>query len=293
MAVDLYSTIRVGPSQAAGIEVAADIPLEMVTSADKTGLPAGNHELLEPLRLAAKATLNHLRSKAGNLRVEASCEIPIGAGLGSSASTTVATISAVAKSRRDKLDRREIFELAFIPERYLHGKPSGVDQATSTYGGVIQYKRPSQIVPIDIKRPPTLVVCDSGFHRSTKKLVGSVVKKSQKQKSKFETHLNEVSSISSSVVKALRAEESHDLGSLMNRNHELLKDIGVSTPRLDLLVSKARKAGALGAKLTGAGGGGCIIALCEQNKDRLRIGKMLRKAGGKVYNVSLDARGVQ
>ena len=292
MAVNLYSEIDVRPSQSGEIEVTADIPLHLVSDADKGASAANNQELLEPLRLAANATLDHLASKERGLHVDANCEIPIGAGLGSSASTTVATISAVAKSRGIRLDRREIFKLAFIPENYLHGHPSGVDQATCTFGGIIQFRKPSKINPINVKRPPTILVCDSGIHRSTKALVGSVVKRSRKQTDRFQTHLEEITTMSNAVVKALKTEGDSELGSLMNRNHELLRQIGVSIPRLDRLVARAREAGALGAKLTGAGGGGCIIALCPDKKTQSRIARELRREGGTIYNVSLDKQGV-
>jgi mevalonate kinase len=292
MAVNLYSKVDVRPSQTGRIEVTADIPLHLVAAADKASSPKENQGLLEPLRLAASATLDHLATEARNVRVDANCQIPIGAGLGSSASTTVATISAVAKSRGTRLDRREIYKLAFIPENYLHGQPSGVDQATCTYGGIIQFRKPSKIKAISVKRPPIILVCDSGIHRSTKALVGLVVKRSREQTTRFQTHLEEVSGISNAVVNAVKKEDDDELGALMNRNHELLRQIGVSTPGLDSLVVAARKAGALGAKLTGAGGGGCIIALCATEKARSNIAKELRREGGTIYNVSLDLRGV-
>ncbi len=98
--------------------------------------------------------------------------------------------------------------------------------------------------------------------------------------------------MSNAVVKALKTEGDSELGSLMNRNHELLRQIGVSIPRLDRLVARAREAGALGAKLTGAGGGGCIIALCPDKKTQSRIARELRREGGTIYNVSLDKQGV-
>jgi len=292
MAVNLYSKIDVRPSQSGRIEVTADIPLHLVGDADKRSSSAENQELLEPLRLAASATLDHLGTEERSVHVDANCQIPIGAGLGSSASTTVATISAVAKSRGTRLDRREIFKLAFIPENYLHGHPSGVDQATCTYGGIIQFRKPSKIKSVNVKRPPMILVCDSGIHRSTKALVGSVVKRSREQTEGFQTHLEEINALSNAVVKALQSEDDNELGSLMNRNHELLRQIGVSTPMLNRLVAAARKGGALGAKLTGAGGGGCIIALCADKKARSRIARELRTRGGTIYNVSLDVRGV-
>src|SRR5205823_6289578 len=245
-----YSKIEVRPSQSGRIEVTADIPLHLVDDDSKRSTASENQELLEPLRLAASATLDHLATGDRSVHVDANCQIPIGAGLGSSASTTVATISAVAKSRRARLDREEIFKLAFIPENYLHGHPSGVDQATCIYGGIIQFNKPSKIKVITVKRPPTILVCDSGVHRSTKALVGSVVKRSREQTDRFQTHLDEIAAISNAVVKALRKEDDNELGRLMNRNHEMLRQIGVSTPDLDRLVAKARQAGARGANIT-------------------------------------------
>jgi mevalonate kinase len=292
MAVNLYSKIEVRPSQTGRIEVTADIPLHLVGGQAKRSSVAENQELLEPLRLATSATFDHLATTDRGIHINANCQIPIGAGLGSSASTTVATISGVAKSRGARLHRREIFRLAFIPENYLHGHPSGVDQATCTYGGIIQFKKPATIKAISIKRPPMILVCDSGDHRSTKALVGSVVKRSREQTNMFQTHLEEITVISNAVVKALRNEDDGELGSLMNRNHELLRQIGVSTPKLDKLVVAARKAGALGAKLTGAGGGGCMIAICDGKRARSKIAAELRRVGGTIYNVSLDLQGV-
>src|SRR5436309_12514597 len=218
MAVNLYSKIEVRPSQSGRIEVTADIPLHLVGDADKRSLVGENRELLEPLRLAASATLDHLATRNRSVHVDANCQIPIGAGLGSSASTTVATISAVAKSTGARLNREEIFKLAYIPENYLHGHPSGVDQATCIHGGIIQFKKPSKIKAITAKRPPTILVCDSGAHRSTKGLVESVVKKSQEQTDRFQKHLNEITAISNDVMKALQNEDRNQLGSLMDRN---------------------------------------------------------------------------
>ena len=292
MAINLYSNIEVSPSEG-GIQVTADIPLSLVADADRSSSVAENQALLEPLRLAADATLDHLKSKEKDIRVEANCEIPIGAGLGSSASTTVATISAVAKSRRTRLDRNEIFQLAFVSENYLHGKPSGVDQATCAYGGVIQFEKPAKIRPVRVKNPPMVLVCDSGVHRSTKTLVGSVVKWSSMETERFHTHLEEVSTISKGVVKALKDEDTNELGSLMNRNHELLRQIGVSTPLLDHLVEESKRVGALGAKLTGAGGGGCVIALCNDNASMSKVARRLKEEGGTIYRVALDEKGVE
>ena len=139
---------------------------------------------------------------------------------------------------------------------------------------------------------PSLLVCDTNVHRSTKGLVGSVVKRAKSDSEAFSSRLGEVSEISASVVRALRRGDDVELGELMNRNHELLVQIGVSHPMLDKLVRAAREAGAFGAKMTGAGGGGCMIALCEDEEEAFRIGGVLRRRGGSPYLVSLDPAGV-
>jgi len=293
MAINLYSQVRVTPKNGSGVAVNADIPLRFLGG--KLGSPVVHDPrgLLHPLQLAAEATLEHIGSSAHGVVVNVECEIPVAAGLGSSASTTVAIISAVAKSEGVELNKKEIFKLAFVPENFLHGKPSGVDQATCIYGGMIQFTRPSNVRTVRSKKDPVMLVCDTGIHHATRTLVGGVVQKSQREKKDFQNYLVEVREISSGVAKALREGDDEDLGLLMYQNHELLRKIGVSHPKLDHLVEAARRAGALGAKLTGAGGGGCIIVLTRSVSARDRIARVLRKQGGTPYKISIDRNGVE
>ncbi len=293
MAINLYSKAEAKPNNSESVEMGVDIPLRSISRSDARSRVGGSLEFLGPLRLAAEATLNHIRANQRGVDVNVTCEIPIAAGLGSSASTTVAIISAVAKSQEVDLTRKEIFRLAFIPERFLHGQPSGVDQATCVYGGTIEFTRPSNVKPVRFDIDPVLLLCDSGIHHETRTLVGSVVKKSQTQRDSFRNYLAQVREISRGVSKALKRGDSEDLGSLMSLNHELLRKIGVSHPKLDRLVLAAKRAGALGAKLTGAGGGGCIIAVCPGQQSRERIARTLRKQGGTPFNISRDTDGVR
>ena len=293
MAINLYSEAQVTPKNVSEVEVNANIPLRFLGG--KSGDPEGPdpRELLRPLRLATEATLKHIGSKDLGLQVNVECEIPVAAGLGSSASTTVAIISAVANSRHVKLSKEEIFKLAFVPENYLHGKPSGVDQATCIYGGIIEFNRPFNVNKVRPKKEPVILVCDTGIHHATKTLVGGVVKKSQKERSNFHDYIAKVRKISAGVAKALTESDDEDLGTLMYQNHDFLRKIGVSNPTLDHLVEVARREGALGAKLTGAGGGGCIIVLSQSKTSRDRISRVLRRQGGIPYKVSMDTSGVQ
>ncbi|OLB69742.1 mevalonate kinase [archaeon 13_2_20CM_2_52_21] len=293
MAINLYSHVQVIPKNGSGVSVTADIPLRFLPGTSRSSTVTDPGELLRPLQLAAEATLKHIASNDGALQVSVECEIPVAAGLGSSASTTVAIISAVARSKGIELSKRKIFELAFVPENFLHGKPSGVDQATCIYGSMIQFSRPSTVKTVRPKKDPVFLVCDTGIHHATRTLVGGVVQKSKKEKKDFQNYLAEVREISTGVARSLRVGDDEDLGTLMYQNHELLRKIGVSHPQLDHLVEAARRAGALGAKLTGAGGGGCVIVLSPSRVARDRIARVLGREGGTPYKISMDTSGVE
>jgi mevalonate kinase len=293
MAINLYSQVEVTPKNGSGVDVEADIPLRFLAGKPGNPVAADPRELLRPLQLAAEATLKHVGTRDRGVRVNVECEIPVAAGLGSSASTTVAIISAVAGSYGTKLSRKEIFKLAFVPENFLHGKPSGVDQATCIYGGMIQFTRPFIVTQLRLRKEPVILVCDTGIHHATKTLVGAVVKKSHREKTRFQDYIARVREISRGVVKALKEGDDEDLGVLMYQNHEILRKIGVSHPKLNRLVEVAREAGALGAKLTGAGGGGCVIVISRSIQDRDRISRVLRREGGTPYKVSMDTGGVE
>ena len=291
MAINLYAFATAQATADGDLKVEANIPLSTLSEGERKSRPDTN-ELLEPFRLAARESLDSLDRRGRGVSVEIECQIPIGAGLGSSAATAVAIIAATSRAYGARLDKSRICQIAFGPESYLHGSPSGVDHATSTYGGLIQFSKPDKVKQIKLKRMPTLLVCDTNVHRSTKGLVGSVVKRARADSEGYRSRVGEVSQISESVVRALRRNDDVELGELMNRNHELLVQIGVSHPMLNKLVSASRKAGALGAKMTGAGGGGCMIALCKDEKEASRIGSRLRRIGGSPYLVSLDPTGV-
>lgn len=293
MAINLYSHVEVTPNNRNNIEIGIDIPLRFLAKSSKVSEVEDSDDFLQPLRIAAEAALGHSDMTRRGIDVNVECDIPIAAGLGSSASTTVAIISAVSKSQGVTLEKKDVFKLAFIPERFLHGKPSGIDQATCIYGGTIEFTRPSNVKPVRIETDPVLLLCDTGVHHQTKKLVGSVVEKSKAQKSEFRDYLDQVRGISKGVVRALKTGDSDDLGVLMSQNQELLQKIGVSHPKLDHLVAVAKQAGALGAKLTGAGGGGCIIAACSSGIARKRIAGRLQREGGTPYIISQDAHGVK
>ncbi len=293
MAVNLYAFAEAGRTRNPWVKVEANIPLSLLDQQMQSEASLDTRRLLEPLRLAARESLDYIGRRRLGVTLDVDCEIPVGAGLGSSAATTVAIIAATTLAHGKNLGKKEVCGIAFGPESYLHGKPSGVDQATCTYGGILQFHKPDKVTKLKLKRTPSILVCDTGIHRSTKSLVGAVVERSKSEVEFFREHVEEVSQISKAAVRALKSEDDKELGGLMNRNHQLLEQIGVSHPNLNLLVTAARKAGALGAKLTGAGGGGSMIALCEDEKSRSKVGRILRRHGGTSYFISMDEAGVR
>jgi mevalonate kinase len=289
----LYAYADASCTKDGKLRVEANIPLRLLGNVDGKIATIDSKRLLEPLRLAARDALDYVGNRSSGASVNVSCEIPVGAGLGSSAATTVAIIAAVSQASGTRLEKKEIFKIAFGPESYLHGKPSGVDQATCTYGGIIRFSKPDKVKELRLKTIPRLVVCDTGIHRSTRGLVGAVVRRSKVHSKLFHGHVKEVSQISESAARALKEGNDEELGALMNRNQELLEQIGVSHPKLNHFVNIARRNGALGAKLTGAGGGGCMVALCEGESGMIRVAKVLRRQGGTPYKISLDRSGVR
>lgn len=195
-------------------------------------------------------------------------EIPAGAGMGSSAAMAVATARALAAHADESalLDDARLFDAAMASEGVFHGNPSGLDHAVAMHGGVIRFTR-------DLARPgqPSIarVACPTALHlviaqmapgADTGAMVAGVAERRATDPS-VAAAIAEIGARTATALDAVAAGDLDALGAAMNANHTLLQRIGVSTPALDAGVDVARDAGALGAKLTGAGGGGCIVAL--------------------------------
>lgn len=257
---------------------------------EKGGEDAGR--VLEPLKMVAEAVCQRVKYKDTGFNIEIDSKIPVAVGLGSSAATAVSTIAAVAELLEAKLRREEICDLAFVPERCIHEKPSGIDQTTSTYGGVILYRPGRGFTSIHMRHQLPIVVGNSGKVRSTGEQVAKVRKLFEERRD-FVAHLaKNAGELSTKAADAIKDGDLQTLGELMISNHEILRKIGVSSQSLDYLVEVSMKAGALGAKLTGAGGGGCIIALTEKDMQQA-VADAIEGSGGKAYIVEMDKFGVR
>lgn len=246
---------------------------------------------LLPIKTAVQKVLEKTGNNIG-LNVKIDCSIPVSAGLGSSAAVVAATAKAASHVVDAGFSNEEILNITFESERIVHGTPSGIDPAITTYGGVMLFQKERGFKQINAKKDIPLIIGNTRIRHSTSELV-SLVRQKREKYPRIINALIKVGGII--VIKAVTALENNDfsvLGELMNINHALLSSVGVSNQALDRLVYAAREAGAYGAKLTGAGGGGCIIALSSLEKSE-RIAKAIEKAGGKAIYAEKSDEGVR
>ena len=245
---------------------------------------------LEPIYFAATQALAAKKQQAG-LEVDIVSDIPYGVGLGSSAAALVATIAAV-DSLLGKADRKKICESAIEAERIIHKNSSGADCYVSTFGGLIHYSKGQEYKKIDAKAKLFLVIGDTGIKHNTGELVSSVRKLKEANQMSFAGLMSQSKDICNQALAALNNGNVDHLGMLMNENQLLLERLGVSHEKADELIDIARRAGALGAKITGAGGGGAIIALAATKEDSEAIAAGIKEAGYNAFEVEIDSKGL-
>lgn len=245
---------------------------------------------LAALNVSAKKTMEYLGVEGGvNIKVRSM--IPIAVGLGSSAAICVATVSAVEKLHDGSLKKEEISNVAFEGETIIHGKPSGVDNNVSTFGGVMSYERNVGFKHHKLTKEIPFIIGNSRKKRSTKRMVENVAALKERNPTIMDDFIDAMGNIAREGLDALMKTDLNTMGDLMDLNHGLLSGIGVSTMKLEILCHTARKNGALGAKLTGAGGGGCMIALSEEHY-MSDIERAIRRRKSDAYRVSLTDQGV-
>ncbi len=216
-------------------------------------------------------------------------QIPSSSGLGSSAAVTVATLSAINDEFGKNKTREEVANMAFEIEKTVQkGRASPTDTTVSTYGGIVLITGNSRR-----RLPPQnmhLVVGDSLISHSTAKMVEQVSDLKKKHPQIVDSVLAAIEGVSLAAIHHL--DNPKELGLYMNMNHSLLDALGVGHPQLSRLVLAARSAGAYGAKITGAGGGGCMVALCPKQLKH-RIAGAIEACDARAIITGIDTEGVR
>jgi mevalonate kinase len=216
-------------------------------------------------------------------------QIPSSSGLGSSAAVTVATLSAINDEFKMNKTREEIADMAFeIEKKVQKGRASPTDTTVSTYGGIVLITGGSRR-----RLPPQnmhLVIGDSLVSHSTARMVEQVAELKNKHPSIVDPVLDAIEGVTMSAIHHLS--NPRELGRYMNMNHALLEVLGVGHPQLARLVLAARSAGAFGAKITGAGGGGCMVALCPKPVKH-RVARAIESCDARAIVTGIDTEGVR
>jgi len=215
-----------------------------------------------------------------NLEINISSTIPVAAGLGSGAAVTVALTRALSAHIPYAMTNDEVSAFAYEIEKLHHGTPSGIDNTVVTYAKPVYFVKGQPIETFHVAEPFTIVIADTGISAPTKESVSDVRRLWEANKAKWENVFDEVADIALAARNVIREGRVKMLGALMDKNHAYLQEMTVSSPELDNLVSAARKAGALGAKMSGGGRGGNMIALAEADTAP-RIAEALLSAGAK------------
>ncbi len=236
-----------------------------------------------PLALAVRLALAHLRGEDADQRdpdwrITVRSTIPVASGLGSGAAVSTALVRSVAAALAQQADAAWVSALVYEIEKVHHGTPSGIDNTVVAYERPVYFVRGRPAEPFAIGRPFTLVIADTGIRSPTRLTVGDVRRAWERERARYEALFDQVAGLVEAARSAIAAGEPARLGPLMDQNHMLLREIGVSCPELDALVTAARAAGALGAKLSGGGRGGNMVALATAEA-AATVAKTLAAAG--------------
>ena len=233
---------------------------------------------LQPVVTAIRAALAHCGAADAGVRVQILSAIPHSRGLGSSAAVAAAIARAIGDWAGIELGTAGLYDIVQQAERVAHGNPSGLDARAVAADGAIRFDF-GAVSPLRVGAPLSFVLADSGIAGSTAEAVGAVRERREQNPQRMEALLSNLAEIAEGAIGDLAAGDRIAIGARMREAHDLLDAIGVSSPALNGLVAAALDAGAIGAKLTGGGLGGCIIALAESDEHAEHLGSALREAG--------------
>ncbi|MBT3694801.1 MAG: hydroxymethylglutaryl-CoA reductase, degradative [Gammaproteobacteria bacterium] len=224
-----------------------------------------------------------------NMTIEVFPHIPRAMGLGGSSALAVAIIRAIDHAYKLGLNDGRINELAFECEKAAHGTPSGVDNTVATYGSPLYYQRRDEqplFSTVKLGQPLELVIGMTGKESLTADTVARVRASWQQYPERYETIFDQIGHLTMSASDAVKSGQLNELGELMNLCHGYLNALQLSTPELEEMIHVARQNGAVGAKLTGGGGGGSMIALCPDSSAPVKAA--IEAAGFRTLAITLD-----
>lgn len=229
-------------------------------------------------RVAVDEALRRWQRSGDVIDVVLSCDIPPARGLGSSAACACAAVRATAALYRRPIDQQSLYDIVQCGEHIAHGRASGVDTSAALAAGPIWFQA-GRTRPIVVGTDAALVIADTGMAAATKRAVADVRATLLRDPLRARRLLDRATAVTTAAAEDLALGRATALGRRLVEFQLLLDELGVSTPELDRLITAAHDAGALGAKLTGGGRGGCIIALADSPYSAMTLSEHLRAAG--------------
>lgn len=243
---------------------------------------------LRPFYYLADKMIQKYDEKSG-MEITIDSEIPVGVGLGSSSACCVAGAAAISGVFTEK-SKEEILQMAIEAEKTLFPNTSGADCTVCTFGGIMQYDKQTGHSKIDSEPRFHLVIANSKIEHSTKEVVSTVNQFKEKNEERFSKICNEENNLIDDVLVCLKKNDLKGIGVDIIKNQEYLELIGVSNEKLRSMIKLANKS-SFGAKITGAGLGGCIFALTDETNMEDTI-QQLKKNNYECFSVKIDFKGL-
>ena len=281
----------IGKYTTAHIEILDSPKLEIEDNRNAT--PGYKEEKLEQQKDSLDRMLKvmNVDTSKNGIKIVLGGDLYAASGIGASAASCVAIARALSECFNLNLTDEEINNIAYEGEKGYHGTPSGIDNTASTFGGMIWFEKSENntMERISISNPVEIVMGNTGKVANTAAAVAGVKERKEKYPDKYKEIFDRAENIAFLAKRALQEEDYEEVGKLMNENHKLLQQIEVSSKELDFLVNIARKNGALGAKLTGGGLGGNIIALTPGKDLQEQVANAIEKEGFQVVKTVIGA----
>ncbi|MHA2429748.1 MAG: mevalonate kinase [Promethearchaeota archaeon] len=238
--------------------------------------------------------IEHLNIDIINIKLEITFtgDLVAASGVGASAAQCTSLARALSEEFNLNLNDEKINEAAYAGEMAYHGTPSGIDNTASTYGGLIWFVKnlsggKNTIDRLKSAEKMHLIIANTGITASTAKVVADVRKLREEDPEKFNKIFNKYEKIAKNAKKALIKGDRDSVGKLMNQNHKLLQLISVSSQINDKIVDIALNNGAIGAKMTGTGRGGLVIALTLDENNQKRVSTAIENKGFSTWKTTI------
>lgn len=233
-----------------------------------------------PFHLVFRLVMEKLNiSQFPSARIKITSSIPIASGMGSSSAASVALTRVISEFLGRPFPDEAVNQVAFETEKIFHGHPSGIDNTVITFARPVFFVKDQPMEWLKVGAPLILVIGDSGEASSTAAMVSDLRQRWSADTARYEQIFNQVEDCTLQARIAIEKGQLSDVGRLMSQNHVLLQEMDVSSDKLDLLVKSAHDAGALGAKMSGGGHGGNMVALAESENQAQVITEALKSAG--------------